>query len=73
MADKFTLIFAASVTALCGAGLGVIICLSPEPMPLPTEQLFHTLIGLLTAGGVTIFGLLNAHVLTSTIKKRSRK
>jgi hypothetical protein len=70
MADKFTLIFAASVTALCGAGLAAILYFSPEPMPIPTEQLFHTLIGLLTAGGVTVFGLLNMHVLTSKRKTK---
>jgi hypothetical protein len=73
MADRFTLIFAAAVTALCGAGLGAILCLCREPMTLPTEQFFHTLIGLMTAGGVTIFALLNAHVLTSTAKRRTRK
>lgn len=70
MADKFTTLLAAAFTALCGIGLAAILVFSPQPMPAPTEHLFHALIGLFTAGGVTIFSSLHTSVAARHPNKR---
>jgi hypothetical protein len=60
MADRFTVVVVACLTAFFGLAILLLIIYEPQPMPASATRLFDALIVLLTTGGMNIFGLLNS-------------
>ena len=64
-------VIACGFTAFCGVLAGIIIGISPNPMPAGSAQLLNALIGLFTAGGFTILTLVGGTKTRENPRRRS--